>query len=78
MDLTVENIAKKALSLSLSSRAYLAEVLLESIDFEDDFIISQEWLDEIHKRCREIDNQDVKLIDGEKALRNLRKKYEAI
>lgn len=78
MNLEVENVAKKALNLSPSARAYLAKILLESIDFEEDFTISKEWADEIHRRCKEIDNGEVELIDGEKALETLRKKYETV
>ncbi|MDP2862150.1 MAG: addiction module protein [Desulfobacterales bacterium] len=78
MKLEVENVAKKALNLSPSARAYLAKILLESIDFEEDFTISKEWIDEIYRRCKEIDNGEVELIDGEEALGTLRKKYETI
>jgi len=78
MTLEVENVAKKALNLSPSARAYLAKILLESIDYEEDFTISKEWIDEIHRRCKELDDGEVELIDGEEALGRLRKKYETI
>ncbi len=71
----VQTITEKALNLSPSARAYIAETLLESIDFEEDFPISHEWLTEIQKRCREIDNGDVELISGEMAMERLRQKY---
>jgi len=71
----IENIAEKALNLSSSARAYLVELLLESLDFEEDFPISDEWIDEIQRRCKEIDNRDIELIDGETALAELRKNY---
>ena len=38
----------------------------------DDSEISREWLDEIHSRANDIDTGKVKLIDGEKVLRELR------
>ena len=78
MTLEVENVAKKALNLSPSARAYLAKILLESIDYEEDFTISKEWIDEIHRRCKELDDGEVVSIDGEEALGRLRKKYETI
>jgi len=78
MNSEIEYVANKALCFSLSARAYLAELLLESIDFEDDFIISKEWIDEIHRRCEEIDNGKVELLDGEESLSELRKKYETV
>ena len=75
----IENITEKVLNLSPTARAYLAELLLESLDFEEDFSISDEWMDEIQRRCKEIDNGDIELIDGEVALAKLRKNYyEAI
>ncbi len=75
MTKNVENVAKLALDLSTSERAYLAELLLESLEWEEDFEISDEWMDEIKKRCREIDNGEVELIDGGTAMAELRKKY---
>ena len=51
-----------------NSRAYIAEVLLESLDFEQDFPVSEVWKAEIDKRCREIDQGEVELIPGDEAL----------
>ena len=79
MKTEVEKIVRKALNLPYTARAYLAEILLESLDYEEDFPVSDEWKVEIQKRCKEIDNVDVQLIDGESALAELRKNYyEAI
>ncbi len=75
MSLEVEEIAEKALMLSPSARAQLAEILLESLDYEEDFVISPEWMTEIHRRCREIDSGEVQLLPGEEALAELHKKY---
>ncbi|MDN3511718.1 MAG: addiction module protein [Candidatus Jettenia sp.] len=47
------------LKLPANSRAYLVEVLLESLDFEEDFTINNEWKKEIKRRCREIDEDKV-------------------
>ncbi|ADE15100.1 conserved hypothetical protein [Nitrosococcus halophilus Nc 4] len=71
----IEEIAEKALNLPLPARASLAELLLESLDYEEDFLISDEWMNEIQKRCREIDEGKVKLISAEDALAQLQKKY---
>jgi hypothetical protein len=38
----------------------------------DDSEISREWLDEIRSRANDIDTGEVKLIDGEEVLRELR------
>jgi hypothetical protein len=75
MSVEVEEIAEKALMLSPSARAHLAEILLESLDYEDDFAISPEWMTEIHRRCSEIDRGEVELLLGEEAMAALQKKY---
>ncbi len=56
-------------------RVHRVEVLLESLDYEEDVPVSEEWLNEIRRRCREIDNGEVNLIPGETVLKNLREKY---
>jgi putative addiction module component (TIGR02574 family) len=75
MESEIEDIAKKALKLPPNARASLAEILLESLDYEEDFPISDEWMNEIQKRCREIDAGEVQLISAEDALAQLQKKF---
>lgn len=70
----IEVIAEKALKLPATARASLAEILLESLDHEEDFLISEEWMNEIQKRCREINEGKVQLIPAEDALAQLQKK----
>lgn len=48
---------------------------LESLDFEEGFALSEEWVQEIRRRCEEIDSGKAVLVDGETVLANLRKKY---
>lgn len=76
MKYEMKDIVSSAMELPPNLRAYLAEVLLESLDFEEDFHVSTEWKDEISKRCREIDEGKVKLIPGEEGLDQLRKKHK--
>ena len=71
----LEKITETALNLSAEARARLAEILMESLWYEEDFPVSEEWMKEIHRRCLEIDNSEVKLIAGESALEQLQKKY---
>lgn len=71
----IEDILDSAMALHPNTRAYLAEVLLESLDFEEDFPIEEEWMNEIRRRCREIDEEKVELISGEKGLAQLHKKF---
>ena len=73
----IEHVMKQALELPSQVRAFLAEKLLESLDFEEPFDLNSEWRDEIDRRCREIDEGDVQLTAGDKvfteALKRLQK-----
>lgn len=62
MSAEIKEIADKALMLSPSARAELAEILLESLDYEEDFEISPEWAAEIRQRCLEIERGEVQLL----------------
>jgi len=57
-----EKIAEEALKLPREARAFVAERLLESLDHEEEFAVSDEWLVEIRRRCREVDSGAVALI----------------
>jgi putative addiction module component (TIGR02574 family) len=71
----LEKITENALKLSAEARARLAEVLMESLGYAEDFPVSDDWMKEIQRRCLEIDNGEVELIAGESALEQLQKKY---
>jgi putative addiction module component (TIGR02574 family) len=71
----VRDIIEEALTLPANSRAYVAEVLLESLDFEEDFSVGDAWRAEIEKRCREIEAGEVELIAGEDAMAGLRERF---
>lgn len=47
----VKYILGETLNLPSSSRDYIAEVLLESLDFEEGFPVDDAWRAEIEKRC---------------------------
>ena len=68
-------VLNEALHLPISARAFLAEKLLESLDTEPDFQISEEWHREIMHRCEEIDSGSVKTIPAETVFR---KAFESI
>jgi len=70
-----QTITEQALKLAPAARAYIAEALLESLDYEEDFPVSDEWRQEIKKRCREIDANPDLLLDGEQAMAVLRQRY---
>ncbi len=71
----IKDIVDNVLALPANSRAYLAEVLLESLDFEEDFPISDEWIKEIGKRCQDIDEGKVELVRGDEGLSQMQSKY---
>ena len=71
----IENIVDDILKLPANSRAYLVEILLESLDFEEDFPVNDEWMKEIKRRCQEIDEGKVEMISGEEGLAQLQRKY---
>ncbi|MGR9107056.1 MAG: addiction module protein [Gammaproteobacteria bacterium] len=71
----IKDIIDEALTLPSDSRAYIAEVLLESLDIDDDFPVGDIWRAEIEKRCREIDTGEVTLIPGDDAMVSLRDRF---
>jgi putative addiction module component (TIGR02574 family) len=71
----IEVITEQALRLEPRLRAYVAEILLESLDYEEDVIVSESWRQEIQKRCHEIDDDPSILIDGEHFMNELKHRY---
>jgi putative addiction module component (TIGR02574 family) len=61
MNTDVENTITAALELPAQVRAFLAEKLIESLDSCSVPELSEEWKQEISKRCREIDEGAVVL-----------------
>jgi len=70
-----QTITEQALKLTPAARAHIAEILIESLDYEEDFPVSEEWRQEITKRCREIDANPAVLLDGEEVMTELRQRY---
>lgn len=65
MSMNAEQLVKEILQLSIQQRAFLAEKLLESLDFNQDFQLTKEWSEEIKRRCEEIDEGLIELIPAE-------------
>ena len=63
---TTETIVAQALRLPRGSRAFLAEKLLESLDHDEGFDVSSEWMREIRRRCKDLDQGDVDLIPADR------------
>ena len=70
-----KHIIEEAMSLPPNTRAKIAEALLETLDHDEDFKISDEWLQEISRRCEQIDTGTAELIEGDAAIAELRGKY---
>ena len=75
MTQNLKEILDEALSLPDVSRAYVAEVLLESLELGEDVPVSDAWRREIDKRCKEIDEGKVALIPGDEAITRLKERY---
>ncbi|MFH0909054.1 MAG: addiction module protein [bacterium] len=73
MNIAVGKLVHEALDLPVETRALLAEKLLESLDYEENFKISKKWRAEIIQRCRDLDQGRVKLISANRVLAGLRK-----
>ena len=67
-----EKLISDALGLPREVRAFLAEKLLESLDFEESFEVSPEWRHEIERRCAELDTGAKDHIPGEQVMRDAR------
>jgi hypothetical protein len=67
MSTSVDKIMAEALELPSPLRAFLAAKLLESLDVDGAPELSPEWKEEIRRRCREIDEGTVRLVEAEEA-----------
>jgi hypothetical protein len=72
MNADPKRIIDDALQLEPAIRAFIAETLLASLDFEEDFPVSDAWMEEIRRRCTAIDNGSARLVDHESAMEQLR------
>jgi putative addiction module component (TIGR02574 family) len=73
--MNIETITEQALKLAPTARAYIAEILLESLDYEEDVVVSEAWRQEIQKRCQELDANPSVLIDGEQFMADVKLRY---
>jgi len=73
MSMTVEQIAAEAMQLPVSSRAELAEKLVESLDFSEDAEVRRAWAAEAIRRRDGVRSGKVKTIPGEQVLAEVRR-----
>ena len=69
-----KKVIEKALQLPKDARAFLAEKLLESLDYAEEFEVTLEWREEIRRRCRELDEGKAKLVPGDRVFEELKEK----
>ncbi len=69
MNMTAEKLVSEALQMPNTMRAFVAERIIESLDFDSDVDLSPEWKAELDRRCREIDEGTVALIDGDEVFK---------
>ena len=72
----IEHVMKQALRLPSQVRAFLAEKLLESLDFEEPFELSSEWKEEISRRCREMDEGEAQLASSDSVFTEAAKRLQ--
>jgi len=58
--MTVDQLLTDALQLPREQRAELANQLLATLDFDEDFELSEAWLTEVRKRAEELANGHTK------------------
>ena len=69
--MTVEQILREVAAMPATTRAFIAEKILEMLDAEAQIELSPEWLDTIKQRVAEIDNNEVQMIKAEDALNSI-------
>ena len=73
MPLTIDQITTEAMQLPVSSRAELAEKLVESLDFPEHDDIRRAWAAEAISRRDEVRSGRVQTIPGEQVLAEVRR-----
>ena len=68
MSSAAPQLLRDVLELPSTERALFAERLLESLGDDGKFELSDAWVAEIERRCRQIDSGEVELIPGDEAL----------
>jgi len=70
MGVTVEEVVTDALSLPPALRAFVAEMLIQSLDAPDSPPLSEQWRNEVRRRCDEADPGEVELRDADTVFAN--------
>lgn len=73
-----EKIEETVLELSRTDRSRLASRLLESLDENDDFEISDAWREELNRRVAAIDEGRARMIPHDEAMARVRAKINEV
>jgi putative addiction module component (TIGR02574 family) len=73
MPLTMEQLAEEAMQLPVTSRALLADKIVESLDFAEPDEIRRAWAAEAMRRRDEIRSGKVKPVPGEEVIGEVRR-----
>lgn len=70
-----QKIINEAMQLEPTSRAQIAEALSESLNLGADLDISEQWREDIRRRCEEIDQSATELIPGDQVVADLHSNF---
>ena len=73
---SIEQLTEELLSLPSELRAFLAEKLVESLEFDTNSTIQAAWTTEAKRRRDEVRSGTVQPIPGDKALAQVRRRLE--
>jgi hypothetical protein len=73
---SIEQLTEEILSLPSASRVFLAEKIIESLEFDTDPTIQAAWITQARRRRDEIRNASVQPIPGDEALAQVRRLLE--
>jgi putative addiction module component (TIGR02574 family) len=71
--MNIEQILSEVLILPTSTRAFIAEKILETLDNDEPFTLSAEWQVEVNRRITEIDAGEVEMVAAPDVFAQIRK-----
>ncbi|MFZ0544877.1 MAG: addiction module protein [Candidatus Promineifilaceae bacterium] len=69
--MTVEQILKEIASMPAPTRAFIAEKILEMLDFEEQINLSPEWIHLIQQRTADIDVGVVQMVEADEVMNHI-------
>ena len=76
MNTAVSDVVKHASTLTPAERVAVAEILLESVQSNDDLSVTAAWEAELERRVSEVENGTVTLISSEEVYAEARKLFK--